>query len=322
MKFLFFLCFVNQVYAQRVSTYHKSVNMAEIAIVKNQWHEATYFYNIAFNNHKTAFAKDYHNAILCLIKVDSIEEAVNLSRKLLDFDGIDVEYFNDPCFHRLISSVHWRKIKEKKKSKKNNNENLKNELRTRYKLDQDVKNKERKDYFISNVKWLKALFLSDILPNEREVGFTQNNIKSCEIEIMIYHWAQIDKKDTFSFSPLLRQMVDSQVLHPASFAALPIESLKNKYSRMDNFAFVVIGDSVLSPIFKDNEKILIDSNRLELGLAKFEDYQKIVLFSSYNPCFIFNNFRYLVLTNISLLSHFKLNGYEVIGDKKTLLNLN
>ena len=89
---------------------------------------------------------------------------------------------------------------------------------------------------------------------------------------------------------------------------------------MNNFAYLIIGEQVLSPEFDLEELSQINKSREEIGLNNFQDYQKITKFSLSEKSFIFNTNRILQL-NKGLTDMFIRLGYKKLGTVKEIFKL-
>lgn len=302
--------------AQKINDYYQIVNQAEIDISNSEWKNSLDNYKTLYKTLGLSFVKDYHNAILCSIKIDSIDFAVQLALNMLSSERVDISYFQNPNFVAITKNPLWKLNSTQKLNK--SRKKLKMEMINRYKLDQDVQDKNRGKTFMLNAQWIKQLASTDTFSNFKNIRIGEIDN---QINIMLLHWAEKDKKDTIGLLPSLYFLIQKKLLHPSTLASLPLDSLKGKFSKITNFAYIVVGDSVLAPIFTTQEIQTLDSNRLNLGLHRFSDYQKIARFEVFNPEFMLYQLCYFKMKNSNLITHFKINGYKVLGDKKTILNI-
>ena len=300
--------------SQNYKPYYSLINKAENCIAESDFHKATCLYDSAFNMGLIPFGKDLHNAIVCNIFIDSLSKTVKYSENLFQL-GIPLSYFNKDIFQKIRLSPYWTFIKKSfKKITPITNINLRQELEKKFKLDQALDDPKREKYFYYNIKWLKDLILNNNFPFENNVGALVGEvyITNIKIELLLLHWSELDKEDTVRIVPHLIKLVKEGKLHPTSLAILHYNEISKLYSKMNNFAYLIIGEQVLSPEFDLEELSQINKSRAEIGLNNFQDYQKITKFSLSEKSFIFNTNRILQL-NKGLTDIFIRLGYKKLG---------
>jgi hypothetical protein len=324
MRLLFFFMFIKiPLFSQDYSVYYQNINLAEISLSDYTWQKAADEYKTAFDTGLSPFGKDLYNAILCNIEIDSLDRAVYYC-ELLFLKGLPLNFLENQKFKKIQNSTLWNEIKKKYSTSKkifreSTDSDLKEDFEKRYKKDQLVHDVNRRKYFYENALWLKRCIESNKFPSENRIGVSiddeQNIISSSKLEMFIYHWSEVDKDDTLNLIPLLKELVKKGELHPTSLAYANYKNISHLYSSMNNFAYIIAGDDILTPQLDSLKLTVINSNRRDMNLNSFENYQKIVRFAFRDKKFIFNNSRVLKLSEGSGRL-FLNNGYSIVKNLK------
>ena len=312
--------------------YYDYINQAENKIVDGDNSQAFELYEKAFTLVRSPLGIDYHNALRIALMTEDTVSALSYCKKLI-LKGCELSYFNDNNFPKISSKVQLiAKVKESYPTLHNVFENsidtqLRAEVRNRYFRDQSVDDINRPSYFYENIMWLKTKMLENKFPNEDLIGMRlENNEMSIPyVHLFLIHWFDNHRNDTLNLVSLLKKQIKLGNLSPDFFASLKNINPTMTYSLDVNVAYIVVGDSVLSPKLDENRLKIINTNRQNINLCNFSDYQKKVRCRLINKAnkgdsvneFTFDNEE----ERKNTMKFFIMTGYEVIGDIKTIFNV-
>jgi hypothetical protein len=204
---------------------------------------------------------------------------------------------------------------------------LRTEVRNRFSRDQSVNDINRPLYFYDNIMWLKTKMLENKFPNEDLIGIKLDNdqLDNPYVHIFLIHWFDNHSNDTLNLIPLLKKQINLGNLSPDFFASLKNIRPRVMYALDANVAYVFIGDSVLSPKFDEYQLKTINTNRQNIYLSNFSDYQKKIRCKLINKIGKGNQIDNYPLNNEderkkAITFFVDKIGYEVIGDIKTIFN--
>ena len=320
---MFLVLLTSQLYAQKYSysDYYKMINNAEVALVNNDLQEAALLFDSAFTMDLKPFGKDIYNAVVCNLEIDSFSKVSKYCEKLFYY-GTPLSFLTHKKFDKLTQSRYWADIKKMYKSCgkfQSFDNSLKKEFEKRFKKDQLVNDIRRREYFYDNMKWIKTLISQNKFPSEKMLGISIDEdlgiVSNIKLEMLIFHWSAVDKNDTLNMIPLLEEQVRNGELHPTSYAILEYQKIPT-ISKLRNFAYLIIGESILTPQFTLEELAKVNEARLKMGLHSFEDYKKITKFAYNDDRFIFNNNRIMQLSENFSKKIFLNNGFVITDEFK------
>lgn len=309
--------------------YYDCINQAENKIADGDNSQALELYEKAFTLVRSPLGIDYHNALRVALMTEDTISALSYCKKMI-LKGCELSYFNDDNFPKISSKVQLiAKVKESYPTLHNVFENaidtqLRAEVRNRYFRDQSIDDSNRPSYFYDNIMWLKTKMLENKFPNEDLIGMRLENDKIYipYVHLFLIHWFDNHNSDTLNLVPLLKEQIKLGNLSPDFFASLKNINPTMTYSLDANIAYIFVGDSVLSPKLDEYRLKIINTNRQNLNLCNFSDYQKKVRCRLINKVdkgdsvegFTFDNEDERKNTT----KFFIMRGYEVIGDIKTI----
>jgi hypothetical protein len=314
--------------------YYDYINQAENKIVDGDNSQALELYEKAFALVHSPLGIDYHNALKVALMTEDTISALSYCKKLI-LKGCELSYFNDDNFPKMSSKVQLiAKVKESYPALHNVFESaidtqLRAEVRNRYVRDQSVDDSNRPSYFYDNIMWLKTKMLENKFPNEDLIGIRleNNEMSAPYIHLFLIHWFDNHNGDPLNLLliPLLKKQIQLGNLSPDFFASLKNVNPEMTYSINENVAYVILGDSVLSPKLDEHRLKIINTNRQNLNLCNFSDYQKKVRCRMINKVdkgssvdeFVFDSEE----ERKNVINMFIEKGYEVIGDIKTVFNI-
>lgn len=312
--------------------YYDYINQAENKIVDGDNSEALELYKKAFSLVRSPLGTDYHNALTIALMTQDTINALLYCKKLI-LKGCELSYFNDANFPKISSKGQFMaQVRESyptlhKLFENTIDTNLRAEVLNRFSRDQSVNDSNRPLYFYDNIIWLKTKMLENKFPNEDLIGIKLDNdqLDNPYVHSFLIHWFDNHNSDTLNLVPLLKKEINLGNLSPDFFASLKNINPTMTYSLSANVAYVFIGDSVLSPKFDEYSLKIINTNRQNLNLSNFSDYQKKVrckLISKIGKGGIIDVFAFDNEDERKKAIKFFVDviGYEVIGDIKTIFN--
>ena len=339
MKFRFFIllftCLITFSYfkypGDNFPLYYDYINQAENKIVNGDNSQALELYKKAFTLVRSPLGTDYHNALTVALMTQDTINALSYCKKLI-LKGCELSYFNDTNFPEISSKVQLMdKVRESyptlhKVFESTIDTHLRAEVRNRFSRDQSVDDINRPLYFYDNIMWLKTKMLENKFPNEDFIGIRLDNdqLDIPYVHLFLIHWFDNHNNDTLNLIPLLKKQINLGNLSPDFFASLKNIKPTVMYALDANVAYVFIGDSVLSPKLDEHQLKIINTNRQNLNLSNFNDYQKKVRCKLISKMGKGNLIEEFVFDNEderkSAIKFFIEMGYEVIGDIKTIFN--
>lgn len=165
--------------------YHRSINIAEEHISKEQFLKALDVYDFVFKGYNYVYTKDFIIAAQIAVLGDSIQKASRYIERAI-IGGYPCQCVEGlPIFKDYISSNTWSSIKSKEKEYKKDyyshiRTDLLIEFSKRYRDEQDNKTRDKFEIYnihvISNFQRIKSLMDSLVFPSERIIGFDKSSI--------------------------------------------------------------------------------------------------------------------------------------------------
>ena len=311
--------------------YYDCINQAENKIVNGDNSEALELYKKAFTLVRSPLGTDYHNALTIALMTQDTINALSYCKKLI-LKGCELSYFNDANFPKISSKGQFMaQVRESyptlhKLFENTIDTNLRAEVLNRFSRDQSVDDSNRPLYFYDNIMWLKTKMLENKFPNEDLIGIKLDNdqLDNPYVHSFLIHWFDNHSNDTLNLAPLLKKEINLGNLSPDFFASLKNIKPTMMYALHANVAYIFVGDSVLSPKLDEHRLKIINTNRQNLNLSNFSDYQKKIKCKLINKICKGNQIDNYPLNNEeerkNMIKFFIEMGYEVIGDIKTIFN--
>lgn len=312
--------------------YYDYVNQAENKIVNGDYSQALELYKKAFTLVRSPLGTDYHNALTVALMAKDTTSALLYGKKMI-LKGCELSYFNNTNFPDISSQVQLiAKLGESYPTLHKVFENaidthLRAEVRNRFFRDQNIDDINRPLYFYENIVWLKTKMLENRFPNEDLIGIRieNNQMDIPYVHLFLIHWFDNHDRDTLNLVPLLTKQINLGNLTPDFFASLKNINKEMMYSINSNIAYIIVGDSVLSPKLDEHQLKNINTNRQNINLSNFNDYQKKVRCKLINKAGKGNIIDIIAFDSEDerkkTISFFTKMGYEVIGDIKTIFNV-
>lgn len=291
-RIIFILSFYSHVSISQnnVKSYYEYINKAELNIVEGRLHKALVNYKSAFKLNPP-FTYDLHNSILLCQEIDSIQNAIQFSKILLQ-RGAKIAFFNQFRFTKLIKNKIW--LDSLKKFELNNHlvtidTTMRNMLDSMMTIDQKFRINSHQDsmvYYDSLLlKKIITLFNDKGFPSEDKCGIWLRNDTTLSfthpIDILLRH--QVKNGHKF-LRKTLEHFVKLGVMHPLKFVELSVwfddPNLKFGCSDMNQTVFLQINDSLFT--CNDSHTKEININRSNYFLEPIEDLKKKILFFYYN----------------------------------------
>lgn len=292
--------------------YFNNINLALREIYKNDFEKAGEYYKKAFFYKKSPFYCDIKNAILVNCKTGNYKDNNALLKILLQDKGVDTS----ALFHVLPRRIfdqdninHINKIKKLKKVNKINTE-LQKQLNEIFNIDQEVRAYDQiakslpefrdsvrnRVYFkrdsVDEVNVIKFANICNKYgyPGEDKIGvFKEGHYEwSNAIYILMLHFRNSNLKN--EILEISRKAMEDGTLHPSLYANLmesfyhDNKSLVGAYNYM-NTTMLKSGEQYFRPIvyYSDSLMIVVNTNRISIGLDSFHIAQKLAVCSDLCP---------------------------------------
>jgi hypothetical protein len=286
---LLLVCLTQSVEAQirrsRIETYYRLVNNAELAITEQKFADALQQYRAAAK-HRTPFAYDAHNAVLCAAETGDYDVATDFAEVLLN-KGVPAVFFDQAKFGKLAASKTWRQYLQRR-TRRGRAPKLDTALRTRLDsllaLDQKFRSNNllyadsiaRVDSII-NLE-LRSIFSRFGYPSEERVGVYMTNDSTfyltAPIDFLLIHMMKNGHRDMI---PRLLEFV-----HSGDMAAVKLVTLSAYFggdpayiygcNNNNQVVIVQIKDELYT--CSEEKEALVNKNRANIYLESVADLKR------------------------------------------------
>lgn len=302
--FFLLLNFIGVVKAQHDYTkkYYPFINQAELQIIDDKYDDALELYCKAFKSVPRCFSKDYYNAAVCAVKAMKYDTAFQFLDSLV-VKGTEKSFFNNcSAFQPLKKERKWQIFLAN--FDKNHQIALNRQNSTFEKLlkgldfsDQEFRAKNRGSELYRdtinkidkhNVKILNMLIEKYGFPNEHLIG-RKNPIEEDlpGFTVFLHQSQKMGKnQEDFDFTNIQIEAVKKGELDPHVYAVWASFQGKSKKNLGDATTMQLsFGDKKTPfgiPKYTPEQKKLMNTERIELGLESLEDYSRKSIFAIKN----------------------------------------
>jgi nitrate/TMAO reductase-like tetraheme cytochrome c subunit len=273
LSFYFFLA--SLVFSQDSKSYFALINQAEFEIAHHRMNTATTYYEKAFSQNESGFAKDFFNCgVILLIQGEKEKALAALDSSILR--GINLEELKRNNYTKKVTtdktfSDRYETLHKVYENKINNN--LSHTLKSAYQKDQAVRNffnwQFRKTY-VRRIDRQNFMLIDSLLKNrisfaEHKIGLI-THIRFHSITTILSH--NIHRLNDTLINELRRRVTIGEY-HPYYFAKLMDRISLMKSARFTYYSFYGLGKVKGMSNFIDTTEL--NKNRLELELMSMDD---------------------------------------------------
>tara|TARA_R110002012_G_scaffold116881_2_gene264712 strand:- start:10196 stop:11101 length:906 start_codon:yes stop_codon:yes gene_type:complete len=255
--------------------YYPMVYKAQLKYLEKDLDSAFYYLNIVKNKCGFLNTRDILERVI-YAEIQIKRQNYNLAFESLEniiLTGFPFEYLEyNESLEELKKTQDWKKLKQlsvEVNDRQNDffNWELRNEILTMLKLDQEVRNGGTLDYERmkkvddSNQKRMKEIFETYGYPNEKLIGYSNRN-ENVDISFMLMHFDDLNY-----FKPKLLDFIKKGECSPYTLA-----NMVDSNDRRDKMYTYGIYSTVDSTEIKDFPNL--DSRRKSIGLRSLKDHNK------------------------------------------------
>lgn len=254
--------------------YHDFINLAELAIIRDDFQTAKIAYKKAFQCPHPGFTDDFFNAlkvsILCQDMDFSYENAEKLARL-----GICEDFFNQFDWIRK-DSIKWANLMVLIEQKSNVNHEYREILEDMFNEDQSIRGDRSKPERIENVDSLNYQLFKELVqrygyPTAHNIGIEcSNNLRGIQYlpqEVMLTHFSQ--RKYLGIDTLLLEAWRDKKICPHICADYLELFGYTTKHYPVP---VVKIEGALYTFRMSDSLRNIVNENRKEFGMESIEDH--------------------------------------------------